>query len=197
MVIKQISFCTFLIETRLAKILINPTTVLDGDVSIYSVRNSPYMEYKQRNSDSFVITGAGEFEIKEVFVNGRKNKHEDTYSYNIYIEDVAIGIISFINSIDHIPEELFENIDVLLIGVGAGPFLAARDANQVINKFSPAIAVCFGLREQARSDIKFALDSIEEVKKEISGVNIYHKPLQLDRSNLDTIEDTICCYFDL
>lgn len=197
MVIKQISFCTFLIETRLAKILINPTTVSDADVTVYSIKNSPYLKYKQSDSDSFVIAGAGEFEIKEVFIDGRKNKYEDTYSYNIYIEDVVIGIISFINSIDHIPEDLFENIDVLLIGVGAGPFLTPRDANQVINKFSPVMAVCFGLKEQAKSDIQIALDSIEEVKKEISGINGYNKPLQLDRSSLDAIEDTISCYFEL
>lgn len=196
MTIKQISFCTFLIETKTAKILINPTTNQNADVKIYSLKISPYLRYDFSEKE-LLVCNAGEFEVKDVFIYGRKNKNEDVYSYNIYAEGIAVGVICFTKKIDSVPEDLFETNDILLIGAGGGPFLDPKEANKIINKFAPSISICFGFAEHAPKDIQIYLESVENAKKEIHGLTFYEKPLKLDKEIVDKIENTMIYYFNV
>jgi hypothetical protein len=194
MQIKQNSFCGFTLEFKNGSVNINPTKQTDSDIKIFSINNSPYLNYSS-NDGELTIKNAGEFEVKDIFVTGKNTNKSDSFVYTISSEDLTIGVISFINDLEVIPEDFFESTDVLLIGAGGGPLLNAKDANKIVETLSPAVAVFFGFSEQAIKELKDTLDSVEEVKKDIPGLSMIEKTLKLDRDFVAGQENTINYYF--
>lgn len=196
MTIKQLSFCTFLLECKGANVLINPTKSQPADIKIFALKESPYLNY-ENNEGELSVMNAGEFEVKDVFINGRKNKNENSFAYNISVEGITLGVISFTKDIEVLPEDLFETTDVLLIGAGGGAHFDPKEANKLINKLTPSIAICFGFNEQASKDIKDSVESIEEAKKEIHGLIACEKSLKIDKDMVDSIDNTVVYYFNI
>jgi len=194
--IKQTSFCTFILEFKGGSVVVDEVKQSKGDIQLYSVKNSSYLNY---NADGATlnIQNAGEYEVKDIFINSRKNKDTESYVYNISSEGITVGVISFVNELSAIPEDFFENTDILIIGAGGGPLFTAKDANSLLNKLSPSIAIVFGFKEQAGKDLQNTLDSIEDVKKEISGLTVLDKSLKLDKDYVNGIENTIYHAFDI
>jgi hypothetical protein len=188
--LKQTSFCSFLLEFKTGSVSINPNKLGGEDIKVYSLKNSPYLNYEE-NENSLVVANAGEHEIRDIFINSKKNKNEESFVYNIACEGVTIGVISFVNDISVIPEEFFETTDVLLIGAGGGPFFTVKDAYSLLNKLSPSIAIIFGFKEQANKDLQNTLDSLEDAKKEIGALSILDKSLKIDKDFVDGLDNTV------
>jgi len=188
--LKQTSFCTFLLEFKDGSVAINPTKSSKEDIRIYSLKNSPYLNY-DNNEGSLAITNAGEYEVKDIFVNAKKNKNEDSYVQTISCEGINIGVISLVNDVSIIPDEFFETTEVLLIGAGGGPLLTIKDAHELANKLSPSIAIFFGFKEQAIKDLQNTLDSIEEAKKEVTTISILDKTLKIDKEFVNGLDNTV------
>lgn len=195
MQIKQTSYCTFKLEFKNGTAIINPIKKGEGDISVYSLPESPYLNFEV--DASLKVKTAGEYESHDIFVTSIKNKNLDSFVFNVSSEDLTIGVIGFVNEIPAIPEDLFETTDVLLIGAGSGMFLSPKDAAQLIDTLSPQIAIVFGFKEQAGKDLANTLDSIEEAKKEIPGLLLSEKSLKLDYDYVNGIDNTVIYYFEI
>lgn len=196
MTIKQTSFCTFVLDFKNGSVVINPSKKTSADIAIYSDQKSGYLNYDVESS--LTVKNAGEFEIKDIFINGRKNNREENYVYTISADDVTIGVVSLVSESDVIPADLFESTDVLLIGAGSGPFMSPEKAYNFVNKVAPSVAIYFGFKEQAGStkEVVEILDSVEDVKKEVAGLQLAEKSLKIDDTYVDGLENTVHFYFE-
>lgn len=188
--LKQTSFCSFLLEFKSGSVAINPTKSSKEDIKVYSLKESPYLNYDRSDGD-LQIQSAGEFEVKDIFVNARKNKNQETFVYNISCDDITIGVISFVNDISAIPEEFFETTDVIIIGAAGGPMFTPKDAHELLQRLSPSVAILCGFRENASKDLQMTFDSIEDAKKEIGALSVLDKSLKLDKEFVTGIENTV------
>lgn len=194
--IKQTSFCTFELEFKNGSVLVNPTKKAETDIVIYSQAASSYLKYDDVKS-SLIVKNAGEFEIKDIFVEGRKNTREESFVYIVSADDVTIGIVSLTNELNNIPVDIFESADVLLICAGSGPFLSPENAKKLADKVAPSVAIYAGFKEQASKDLENTLDSMEEAKKEIPALSTAGKSIKIDKDYVDGLDSTVHFYFEL
>lgn len=195
MQIKQTSYCTFKLEFKNGTVVVNPIKKSEGDITIYSTPETPYLNFESETGLN--IKTAGEFESKDIFVNSVKNKNLDSFVFNVSSEDLTIGVVGFVNEVTAIPEDHFETTDVLLVGAGSGMFLSPKDAMKLIDTCAPQIALVFGFKEQSPKALQNTLDPIEEVKKEIPGVQMLEKALKLDYDYVNGIDNTQIYYFEI
>lgn len=194
--VRQISPFSFFLEFESGSIVMDPVDLCSADIKIYSVKNSPYLNYNS-SENTLIIQNAGEYEVKDIFINSRKNKGLESFVYNISSEGIKLGFISFVNKLSAIPFDLFKNTDILVVGAGGGPLLTPKDVSDLLNKLSPSIAVVFGFKEQSKNEIQNDLVSFEDVKKEISGLAFLDKQLKLEKDEVKAIESTVYYAFNI
>lgn len=101
-------------------------------------------------SDPFIIDGPGEYEVKNVFIQGIPSYHDDKEGqergkntiYRFEIEGVSIahlGDLGHILSNGQI--EKLEGVDILLIPVGGTYTINAKQATEVISQLEPRIVI--------------------------------------------------------
>lgn len=100
--------------------------------------------------DPFVITGPGEYEVKDTFVTGvetyhdkveGKEKGKNTIFYITFggIHMAHLGDLKHKLDAEHLEE--LHDIDVLFVPVGGGDVLDAKQAVDVIGQFDPRIII--------------------------------------------------------
>jgi len=139
-----------------------------------------------------VITGAGEFEIGDVFItavqtagNGAK-KSKDSIRNTLYVFDYDGITVAHLGDLQEVPTqsevEALGTVNVLLIPVGAGSSLNAAKAAEVVSRLEPNIVVPM---HYATSGTKLKLDSLSKFLKEMGLGNIESQPsLKVTRSSL-------------
>ena len=139
-----------------------------------------------------VITGAGEFEIGDVFItavqtagNGGK-KSKDSIRNTLYVFDYDGITVAHLGDLQEVPTqsevEALGTVNVLLIPVGAGSSLNAAKAAEVVSRLEPNIVVPM---HYATSGTKLKLDSLSKFLKEMGLGNIESQPsLKVTRSGL-------------
>ena len=143
----------FLLEGGGVRILVEPPQKESGidpprlksDILIYSKNRSQMPE-----TDTFVIDGPGEYEVKGINVVGIADG-ENTL-YNIEIDGIKVSHLGFLNKdLDNETLSLINEPDIILIPVGGNTVLDAETAMKVINKIEPSIAIpmLYGIGKRA------------------------------------------------
>jgi len=118
----------------------------------------------------FVISDPGEYEIKGIFsyvipVLNAEKKHPHGLIYRFEIEGMSVG---FLGALDRMltEEELggLESIDILLLPVGGGNALTAKQAREMIGMIEPRIVIPIGHHVEG---IKQALGTADAFCKEL------------------------------
>lgn len=96
----------------------------------------------------FVITGPGEYEIKDVFIKGfagGKNKDGKLNTiYFISLEGMSICFLGALPSKDDISTDAksaLESVDILFVPIGGGEVLTASDASKLAVSIEPKIVI--------------------------------------------------------
>jgi hypothetical protein len=197
MTIKQTSFCTFSLDFKNGSVVINPVKKSESDIVIFTNENSGYLNYE---ADAHLkIKNAGEFEVKDIFVHGSKNKGENSYTFTVSGDEITVGVIGFGTDLNNFDIDLFESCDVLLIGAGSGPFLSPINAHNLANRIAPSVAIFYGFKDQASQTKEVAqiLDSLDEGKKEITALQLSEKSMKIDKDYVDGLENTVNFYFEV
>ncbi len=116
---------------------------LEADILLESCPNRNYSDVK---GDAFLITGPGEYEIKDVFIQGIKffDLEKKTFTiYTIETEDIKICHLGRLSSkeLDNGILEKIGNIDILMIPVGDGDALSGQEATKIINQIGPKLVI--------------------------------------------------------
>ncbi|HLC64054.1 MAG TPA: MBL fold metallo-hydrolase [Patescibacteria group bacterium] len=122
-----------------------------------------------RKDSSFVINSPGEYEIKGAFIYGIPTNGEvgtDKIIYLIEINGVRLAHLGSLKQSKLSPGQLekLEGVDILLLPVGGGEALTAKQATEVISQLEPRVVVPMNYKTPG---VKVKLDGLEAFKKEI------------------------------
>lgn len=123
---------------------------LTADVVTSSHDHARHRNLEAVGGEPFVITGPGEFEVKDAFVTGVSTFHdlvegkEKGMNTMFYITVGDVHIVH-LGDLKHPLEEKhlgeFHNIDVLFIPVGGGDVLNGKQAAELVAQLEPRIIV--------------------------------------------------------
>jgi L-ascorbate metabolism protein UlaG (beta-lactamase superfamily) len=95
------------------------------------------------NGEFFLINGPGEYEVKEVFVQGIASEKEKGINtiYTIETEDLKICHLGCLNQKELTDEQLDKigEVDILMIPVGDGEVISAKEAVKIMSQIEPQI----------------------------------------------------------
>jgi len=120
---------------------------------------------KKKGSDScFLITGPGEYDVKEIYIQGIASSDKKTTIYIIEAEDMKICHLGEISQKELSSQELemIGVIDILTIPVGGGNALEAKDALKIMSQIEPKIIIpmCYKIPK-----LKIRLDPLDNFLK--------------------------------
>ncbi len=102
-------------------------------------------EYPEDKRSPFIVTHAGEFEVRGVAVTGVHTPKKDGTAHTIYRFDIESLTIGFLGAIDRpltdLEVELLGNIDVLIVPAGGEGVLTASAAAEVIAQIEPRMVI--------------------------------------------------------
>jgi L-ascorbate metabolism protein UlaG (beta-lactamase superfamily) len=123
---------------------------LKADIVTVS-HNSPGHNYTEAvKGDPKIITGAGEYEIGDVFITGIQTdgigkKTEDEIRNTLYCFDYYGLVVAHLGDMSHVPTqaevESLGPVHIALVPVGAGGSLNAAKAAEVISLLEPNIVI--------------------------------------------------------
>ncbi len=122
----------------------------EADIVTVSHQHKDHNNIKAIKGDPYIIDTAGEYEVKNVFIQGIDSLHDDKNGkdkgsniiYRISIEDIVVTHLGDIGHVlDNKQIELLEGTDILLIPVGGNYTIDAKKAVEVINQIEPRIII--------------------------------------------------------
>ena len=129
------------------------TTKFSADIVISSLAHQDFNGVDQAEyagKKPFVIKGAGEYEISDIFVKGYgilskfDGKERMVNSYTILLDNINIAIFGPISSGENFSNEAFEefsNCEVFILPIGGGDTFSPKDAYKFVKQFSPSIII--------------------------------------------------------
>lgn len=123
--------------------------------------------------EPFVISGPGEYEVKNVFVYGISSYHDNVEgkergNNTIYRLEVEGMSLAHLGDLGHILTngqlEQLRGVDILMIPVGGKYTIAAAQASEVISQIEPRIVIPMHYKIKG---VKADLDSLDKFCKEI------------------------------
>ncbi|MBU4348388.1 MBL fold metallo-hydrolase [Patescibacteria group bacterium] len=137
------------------------------DVSLKTISAWPIKEEKEE--DSAVLIGPGEYEIKGFEIKGisLKKQSSDSFFKTIYLVKIEDTTLCFLGHISDYPDENvleeLESIDILFIPAGGTPFIKQELAAKLVKQINPKIIIPTffkvpGLKRQTASIKDFADD---------------------------------------
>jgi hypothetical protein len=129
------------------------TTKFGADIAVANIFHPDFNGFDQmtfKEKEAFVIKGAGEYEISDIFVKGYglKSKFEGVEemitSYTVRLDGIDIAIFGPISSGEDFSNDAFEEFskaDIFVIPIGGGDTFSPKDAAKFIKQFSPKIVI--------------------------------------------------------
>jgi len=124
---------------------------LTADVVTISRDNDNAQTVKgMADQEPFIIDGPGEYEAKNIFVYGiptvNPEKNGKTESpniiYRIEMEGITIAHLGFLDHVlDDSEMEKLEGTDILILPVGGGEVINAKQATEIISQLEPRIVI--------------------------------------------------------
>jgi len=173
MVINFFGQTSIRIQGNGSSLLFNPVESSSGlkptrqqnDVVIYSQKPTD----KVKKDNTFVIDSPGEYEIKGVFIYGLPVDSDETnIIYIIEYEGIRLAHLGLTKQTKFTEKQLerLQGIDILVVPVGGGEALEAKQAAEIINQLEPRVVIPVNYQ---LSGLKDKVESVDKFKKEIGG----------------------------
>ncbi len=140
------------------------TSKFGADIAIANIFHPDFNGFdqvKSKNKNAFVVKGAGEYEISDIFIKGYSLKQkfqgvdEMMASYTIFLDGINVAIFAPISSGEEFSNDAFEEFskaDIFVIPMGGGDAFSPKDAAKFIKQFSPKIII--PIFENGKDDIE-------------------------------------------
>ncbi len=130
--------------------------------------------FGNESDDRFLISGPGEYEVKDIFIKGVKISKIDNVmksAYLIELEGIRIAYLGEVNNkdINQEWEGLFEGVDILILPVGDKEFLNSQQAAGIINQIEPKIIIP---SHYSIPESKIKYDKLDSFLKEMGVGNV-------------------------
>lgn len=122
-----------------------------ADILLITHNHPDHNNKKVVKGNPFLIEGPGEYEIKEVFIQGISAFHDDAEGkkrgsstiYTIRSEGIRLCHLGDLGQTELTPEQLEKigNIDILMIPVGGVYTISVKEATKIISQIEPRIII--------------------------------------------------------
>lgn len=141
---------------------------MQNDIALFT--NNP--EAKGKGEQSFTISTAGEYEVKDIFIYGLPadpgGSNKDGLIYLIETEGIHLAHLGKIKSTKLSEKQLerLEGVDILILPVGGSDGLKAEAAAELISELEPRVVIPMNYQLPG---LKVKLDSLDSFKKAVGG----------------------------
>ena len=95
------------------------------------------------HKETFIINSPGEYESHGVFVQGVLASDSTTTMYYLEIERLKVVFLGALNNgtLSEAQQEVLEDPDILIIPVGGGQVIGAKQAAQIVKQLEPRLVI--------------------------------------------------------
>ncbi|MBU1993071.1 MBL fold metallo-hydrolase [Patescibacteria group bacterium] len=154
-----------------------------ADVLLITHDHADHNNKKAIKGQPFLIEGPGEYEVKEIFIQGISSFHDEEQGkkrgvntiYTLEIEEMRICHLGDFGQKELTEDQLEEigNIDILMVPVGGEFTVDAKGAAHIISQLEPKIAIPM---HYAAPNLKIKLDGVDKFLKEIGKKSVVPQP---------------------
>ncbi len=155
------------------------TTRFNANIAISTLANpccNGFDLMTSKNNTPFIIKGAGEYEVSDIFVKGYglKNKIDEkeymTTSYTFTLDSINITFFGQISDGEEFSNEAYEDFlksDIIIIPIGGGDVFTPKEAAKFAKKFNAKIIIptSYGEEELKEFLTIFSSQATEEMDK--------------------------------
>ncbi len=143
-----------------------------ADILLVTHQHYDHNNVKAVKGTPFVISGPGEYEVKEVFIKGISSFHDDKEGkergqntiYTIFAEDLKFCHLGDLGQKQLTDEQLEKigNVDILMIPVGGQFTISSQEAQRIISQIDPKIVIPM---HYELPKLKIKLDGVDKFLK--------------------------------
>jgi len=171
---------------------------LKPDIVALSRRAPKDFKLDAFQSEPFVISTPGEFEVQGIFVYAIPTEKKDEQDlgkilYRFEAEDISVGFIGDMHRVLTEGEiESLGNIDILLLPVGGGDYMTANQASETIQLVEPRMVIPLahhvkGVKEKLTTADNFCKELVCE-RQDANKLKIKKKDLPADEMVVTVLE---------
>lgn len=158
-----------------ADVIISTNPALDWCNNFSSISGNP-----------FIISGPGEYDIKDVFIIGASAANKELGQntiYSIEVEGIRIAFFGPIqqNSLTDEQTETLEGSDIVLVPVGGRQILDYENATKIANQLEPFIIIPHSYKIPG---LELNLDKLDKFLQEMGGKHTEEEKLTLKKKDL-------------
>ena len=163
----------------------------EADIVVVSHQHEDHNNVSALRGNPFVIDCAGEYDIKDVLIEGIDAFHDGNQGtergrnliFRLEIDDISVVHLGDLGQIlDSAQLEKLAGTDILLIPVGGKYTLDAKKAVEVIAQIEPRIIIPMHYKTE---DLKIEeLDGVDKFIKEIGLTPTYEEKLKINKKDL-------------
>jgi L-ascorbate metabolism protein UlaG (beta-lactamase superfamily) len=189
MVITYFGLNCFRLQNNNTSLLIDPFNDKKCGLELPRMQNQIILSTQTQNKPvsekTFFISSPGEYEIKDVFIYGlpASGDKDNGVIYLIQMEGISLAHLGLIkqSKFTESQEEILEEVDILMLPVGGGVSLSAKQAAEVVNELDPSIVIPM-YYQLPKLNIK--LDSLDKFKKEVAAKSEKVDKLKINKKDL-------------
>lgn len=140
-------------------ILYNPLSVISRGAKGLRIQadiiigSSPQLIPLKERKKGFFIDSPGEYEVKNIFIQGINWREGDKSKtlYQIRIEKIELGLLDEISK--PLSEEFLKNFnraEILFVPIGGKPYLETSEASKLVRQLKPKIVIPFHYLSQTK-----------------------------------------------
>jgi len=145
---------------------------LEADLLLVTHQHKDHNNVKAVSGDPFLVEGPGEYEVKEVSIQGIQSFHDSSQgkergSNTIYVmetEDIRICHLGDLGQKELTPEQVEQigDIDILMIPVGGNFTIESKEAVKIMSQIEPSIIIPM---HYSLPKLKMKLDGLDKFLK--------------------------------
>ncbi|MEK7203199.1 MAG: MBL fold metallo-hydrolase [Patescibacteria group bacterium] len=162
----------------------------EADIVLVSHQHDDHNCVEALRGKPFIINSAGEYEIKNVFIEGVDTFHDNSggkekggnIAYKINIEDVSIVHLGDLGHLLDVKQlEKLGGTDILLIPVGGTYTIDAKKAVEVVSQIEPRVVIPMHYKTSGST---FKIDDADKFIKELGITPTYEEKLKITKKEL-------------
>lgn len=172
---------------------------LEADILLISHSHSDHNDIKSISGNYFLISGPGEYEVKNIFVQGISSFHDNSQGkergentiYTIEAEDLKICHLGDLGQKELTDEQLeaIGEVDILMIPVGGVFTISAKEAMKIMSQIEPKIIIPM---HYGFPKLKIKLEGVDKFLKSLGIKNLQpQKKLSIKKKDLSPEEAKI------
>ena len=189
---------TVLIDPYEPKLGLAPVR-LSVQIVAFTHEDPTHFSMQGLSGDPHRVDGAGEFEIKGVFLHGIQAYHDAQKGAKrgknvVYVAEVDDVRVCHLGHLGHVLDEaqldaIGSKIDVLCVPVGGGSHIGSAQAAEIVSQIEPKLVIPISYRLPGLTLLAQDLEPVDKFAREMGATDLATQP-KLQLTSSPTVEET-------